>query len=226
MKLPYMKYLSLVVSVLLLSYVANAALPPILGPSTLCTGSSTTLTNSVTGGTWTSGSPGVASIGASSGLVSGISVGTAVITYTDGIDFAYSTITVNPSPSAITGSTVLCVGSSGLLSATPSGGFWSSSNPSIGTIAITGSITGISGGTTTITYTVAGCFSSVIVSVNNVPIISTPSTVCIGSSSGAIGTPSGGTWSSSAPGTATIDAGGTVTPIAPGTTTISYRWIK
>jgi hypothetical protein len=73
---------------------------PILGNTPICMGSSgITLTNSVTGGTWTSGTPGVATINPVTGLVTPVSPGTTVITYTycSGCPTTV-TVTVNPIP--------------------------------------------------------------------------------------------------------------------------------
>src|SRR5665811_88390 len=49
-----------------------------------CVGSTTLLADATPGGTWTSVPLGVATVNASTGLVTGISAGTAVITYTIG----------------------------------------------------------------------------------------------------------------------------------------------
>jgi hypothetical protein len=53
----------------------------ILGSTSLATGSSTTLSNAVSGGTWVSSNPSVASI-STTGVITGIAAGTATITYT------------------------------------------------------------------------------------------------------------------------------------------------
>ncbi len=57
------------------------ALPAaITGTATVCSGSTTTLSDA-SGGNWTSSNTAVATVGASSGIVSGVTPGTAVITY-------------------------------------------------------------------------------------------------------------------------------------------------
>ena len=56
---------------------------PILGLTTYCNGLSTLLSDSTADGVWTSSNPSVATAGYTTGLVSGISLGTATITYTD-----------------------------------------------------------------------------------------------------------------------------------------------
>lgn len=78
----------------------------ITGASSVCLGSNLSLSNSVSGGTWSSSSPGVASINAS-GLVTSVSSGTTVIKYlvTNGSGCSDSTtksISVNTSTSSST----------------------------------------------------------------------------------------------------------------------------
>ncbi|MDR3704888.1 MAG: DUF5018 domain-containing protein [Paludibacteraceae bacterium] len=59
----------------------NAA-PIITGASNVSRGSTTTLSADITGGTWTSGTPAVATIDSSTGLLTGVSGGSTIITYT------------------------------------------------------------------------------------------------------------------------------------------------
>lgn len=70
-------------------------------------------------------------------------------------------ITVNPAPIVdnINGVSTVCLGLSTIYTNTTSGGTWSSSNTSVATVDVTGLITTIAAGTTTISYTVtnAGC---------------------------------------------------------------------
>ncbi|WP_309641907.1 Ig-like domain-containing protein [Flavobacterium sp.] len=54
----------------------------ITGFQNICIGSETTFTSTITEGTWSSANPAVATVNATSGLVTGISAGTAIITYT------------------------------------------------------------------------------------------------------------------------------------------------
>ena len=79
------------------------------------------------------------------------------------------TITLSPLPDAITGSTSICSGSVTTLSNTTPGGIWSSSNPLVATITSLGAVTGVSAGTSVISYTVAGCAATVTITVNPVP---------------------------------------------------------
>ena len=93
--------------------LANPTAVTITGTTTLCAGGTSTLTGSGTAATsnpWVSASTGVASV-TNLGVVSAVSSGTSVITYTDNKGCsATETITVNALPT-ISGSTAVCVGS-------------------------------------------------------------------------------------------------------------------
>ena len=195
------------------------------GTLTVCQGSTTTLTDATPGGTWSSGTPGVATIGAGTGIVSGVSGGTSIITYTTAAGCTRTAIvTVNPL-APISGILSLCAGSTTTLTDAIAGGTWSSGTPGIATIgAATGLVTAITNGTTTIVYTTsAGCTVNAVVTVNPLSPITGPLTVCQGSTTTLTDAAAGGTWSSSTPGVATIGAAtGLVTGIAGGTTTIVY----
>ncbi|MHB9140824.1 MAG: T9SS type B sorting domain-containing protein [Paludibacter sp.] len=176
--------------------VSTNSISAITGTTTVCVGSNTQLTDLTSGGTWSSGSTGIATINASSGLVTGVSAGTSLITYAVtnvcGTTSVTSTITVNPLPTvaAITGSTNVCVGSTTQLANTTSFGSWSSNSPGVATVSAGGAggpgglVTGISEGTSLITYTInnGSCSKSVsqLVTVTTIPTISgtTPGSVC------------------------------------------------
>ena len=71
----------------------------ITGPATLCVHGTITLQNTTTGGTWSSTNSSIASVNATTGVVTGIRFGTATIDYTVsnacGIGTARKTVTVN-----------------------------------------------------------------------------------------------------------------------------------
>ncbi len=199
-------------------------LPPITGTTHCCVGDSKILSNAYTGGTWSSMSPGIVSINSVTGVYTGVMAGTAVIVYTDPCGrTTTTTVTVNPNP-VVTGPPTVCVGSTIALLASVPGGTWSSSNTSRATVNSSGVVTGVSGGSVIITYTLpTGCFGTLPVTVNNLPTITGPASVCVGSTSTPLtGTPSGGTWSSSDITIATISAGGAVTGVSAGTVVITY----
>ena len=218
--------------------VPNAGV--VTGASTLCAGLSTSFgSNGSTGGTWSSSNPSIASVNATSGVVTGVAAGNAIITYTVttvcGTQNASSNITINPVLSAgiISGGTSVCNGSSlNLVSDGSTGGIWTSSNTAVATVdAATGVVSSVSPGNTIITYTVSnvcGSFAATrLITVNamaSVGSISGASTVCVGSSTtlSVAGTP-GGTWSSSNTAAATVNAAtGVVSGVSAGTTTITY----
>ncbi len=97
---------------------------------------STTLSDAVAGGIWSSSASAIASIGSLTGTVTSGSVGIAVITYSTGCGAA-ATVTVNVTsgPPAILGPTTICSGGLTMtLSDATTGGSWSSSNTFVATI--------------------------------------------------------------------------------------------
>jgi len=195
-------------------------------PRILC--GDTTIT---TAATWSSSNVAVATVastGTSCAAVTGVSVGTAIITCIQGTTVSTLTVTVNTSPAAITGSLgPICVGTTTSLSCATAGGTWSSSPSWVVSVGgLTGVVTGVAGGTATIYYTVgAGCSSTAVVTVTPVPyvdsVMGAPS-VCAGATTTYTCITTGGVWSSSNPSVATVSSSGVVTGVAVGTARISY----
>ncbi len=209
------------------SVTINPLPATITGTLSVCVGLTTTLSDAATGGTWTSASTGIATIGSASGVVTGIATGTSVITYTLPTGCTITgVVTVNPNPTAVNGALVLCAGASAVLADGTLGGTWSSSNLSVATVdAITGIYTGVSGGTSTLTYTLpTGCIATAVVTVNPVPgTIIGALTVCEGTTSLLTDATPGGMWYSSIPPLASIGStSGIVTGISAGTVFITY----
>lgn len=202
---------------------------PITGSLSVCTALTTTLSSSVPGGTWSSSGP-AAAVDAATGVVTGSSVGTATITYRTPTACIYTAVvTVSALPVGVTGPFSLCAGSTGTMSTASPGGTWSSSFTSIATVdPVSGVLTGVAGGIATITYTLpSGCFRTTDVTINPLPApITGAGPVCISGTRLLENTTAGGTWSSSAPGVATVDAGGLVTGVGAGTATITYTLIS
>lgn len=106
------------------------------GDQNICVGDSSTFSSSVSGGSWTSSDPDIATINANTGLVNGIAADTATMTYTvstPGCADAIATliVTVYPLPLAptITGPTSFCADSSiTLTSSSATGYLWSPGN--------------------------------------------------------------------------------------------------
>jgi trimeric autotransporter adhesin len=202
--------------------------PAITGNTTVCEGFTTTLSHATSGGTWSSSVTGVATIDGSTGVVSGIAAGTSIITYTVSAGcFTTTTVNVYGPPTAISGTTTLCDATAATFTNATSGGSWSSSNTSVGTIAASsGLFIAVGSGTTTITYEVTGtgCYTTQEVTVNPVPAaISGSSSMCLGDTITLSSATSGGSWSSTSAGVAPIDsATGIVVGNAGGASTISY----
>lgn len=204
----------------------NALPAPISGATTVCAGSSTTLATGPAGGTWSSGSTGVATIGSASGVVNGLTIGSTVITYTLPTTCAVTTtVNVSTAPTAITGAATVCSGAMTTLTSTPIGGLWTSSNTARARVNSTsGEVTGVSAGTTTITYSLGtGCTvtKNMTVMPSPAPITGTMG-MCAGTSTMLTTATSGGTWGSSATGIATVSSTGTVNGLTAGMAVISY----
>ncbi len=158
----------------------NAApnVPAISGSNQVCVGSSISLSNSLSGGVWSSYAVGRATVN-STGQVYGNSVGTSDITYTVTAggcstsvsksisvmplptmpSIGYAAGTVNPQAGAPAGS--YCVGKTFTVEGTPAGGTWSSSGI-VGVTAL-GVVTINAAGAGTLTYTYtngSGCSNS------------------------------------------------------------------
>ncbi len=212
-------------SILVLLLVAlSATSQTITGVLSVCEGGSTGLTGTPAGGTWVSASPAVAAV-SSTGTVSGLTVGTAVVTYTLGSTPVTAVVTVNAAPAPVTGGTSVCVGSTIPLYDVTGGGIWSSSSPAIASVSTTGVVTGVSAGSAVISYSLAtGCYAIKSVTVNpNPSSITGASNLCTGVPSTMYCYPSGGTWSTTTSSFLSIgSSSGVVNPVFPGLGTVIY----
>ncbi len=137
----------------------------ILGPSSVCVGSTINMYDSTAGGVWTSSATSVATINPTTGVVTGVAAGTTSIVYTvtsscGGTISTSRTISVITGSSAgtISGPTTVVAGSNITLTDGISGGSWTSGSTGVATInASTGVVTGIAAGVTVITYSVMAC---------------------------------------------------------------------
>lgn len=202
--------------------VYNKPATQLTGNASICVGSNTQLLPAV-GGVWQSTNPTVAMV-TNSGLVTGLTNGTAQFIFTESVSGCTSdpttAVVVLTKPTVqITGPNTLCVGSTTTLSPT-SGGTWQSSNPAVATVTNSGIVTGVSQGMVNFTFNLnGGCISdpTPYLTVNGKPSIAItgPLSVCVGVTT-QLQPSTGGTWVSSKPTVATINNSGVVTAVAPG----------
>jgi gliding motility-associated-like protein len=209
------------------------------GTQNVCVGLTTTFSSTVAGGAWSSSDTTVATVNPTTGIITGVSAGPAIINYlvtgTGGCSNASTTrsITVNPLPIAgtLNGTQNVCVGLTTAFSSTVAGGVWSSSDATAATVNAIGIVTGVAAGAAVIKYEVTnafGCKSNVTrtVTINPIPAAGTLSgtqNVCVGLTTTFSSTVTGGVWSSSNTAAATVNAAtGVVTGVASGTANINY----
>ncbi|MCL2435811.1 MAG: hypothetical protein FWD09_06720, partial [Lentimicrobiaceae bacterium] len=201
--------------------VKNSGISAIGGDSTVCEGNTITLTNAVTGGTWISSNPEIATVDIISGEVMGISAGSVEISYkveNNGCTGTTSTIiAVASSPNAGTISEVssVCERSSVILTSSVAGGTWASVHPEVATVNEWGVLTGVSAGVAKIVYSVTqnGCTDTTSVNITVIAFpdageIEIPAAICVNDTViASTSTPvQNTTWLSSNPEIAKIDA--------------------
>ena len=205
--------------------------PQITGSTSVCKGSTTTLSGATTSSTnnpWQTSVPLVGTV-SSGGVVTAVAAGTTNIIFTDNKGCTDTAIlTVKPLPT-ITGSRNVCMGILDTLigSGTASNPAWTSSNASINIGITNGILSTNTSGKTLITYTDnTGCSVSDSFIVNNNPTIAgVSSPFCIGSSMSL--TSSGGAarlnaWTSTASNVASINNNGFMTALSYGSTVVRF----
>lgn len=136
--------------------------------------------------------------------------------------------TVNPGPTTapITGTFTVCIGATTDLDNATPGGTFTSSTPAVATVNSTnGIVTGVSAGTTTITYVVGTGNVTAVVTVLAAPTVAPitgTAVVCTGLNTTLSNATPGGVWSSSNTAIGTISTSGVFTGISAGNTVISY----
>ena len=137
-----------------LGYPTGAVLT---GAASICPGASSTMSSSVTGGTWTTTDPSIVSI-TTGGTVTGMASGTANVAYTRN-NGCFSTRNVRPvrvngatTLGLIGGPSVVVMPATIALTNPVAGGSWSSTNTSVANISSGGVVTGVAYGLDTIIY--------------------------------------------------------------------------
>ncbi|WP_282090413.1 Ig-like domain-containing protein, partial [Aquimarina algiphila] len=194
------------------------------GTQEACIAGTTTFSSTEAGGSWSSANTSIATINASTGLITGVAAGTVTMTYTvsgtggcpDATATRDVTITAPPVAGTLSGTTEACIAGTTTFSSTEAGGSWSSADISIATInASTGLITGVAAGTVTMTYTISGaggCPDATAtrdVTITAPPVAGTLSgtqEACIAGTTTFSSTEAGGSWSSADITIATINS--------------------
>ncbi len=111
-----MRYIYLTLIAFFFSASAFASLSPIAGSGNVCIGLTDTLTNTTPGGIWSSSNPTLASVGASSGIVTAHGVGSVTIIYTVGTNAVAKVVTINSLPNIynVFGGGAYCAGTGGV----------------------------------------------------------------------------------------------------------------
>jgi len=156
--------------------IVTTATGYISAPHPMCAATPTTLTDGTSGGVWSSSNTAIATINATTGVATGVSAGTVNFSYTVtgicGLASTWDTVSVlTTTPTAtLSGPTSVMVPS--VITITPSvrGGTWSSSNTAAATVDGSGNVTGVSPGTTTISYSLTGC-SGVVTATTIITVI-------------------------------------------------------
>ncbi len=218
-----------VTTVIVVPSISGSAAP-------LCVGDSVLLSDSLSGGSWSSSDTTIATV-SSTGVVRAVRTGSATIVYSYsticGTSSASRSVVVANTPVAgvISGSTSVCQGANTTFTDASAGGVWSSDDATIATVSSTGVVRGVGGGSTIISYTVtSSCGASAVaikgITVNPLPVAGRPiagaSSVCVGSNISLSDTSHTGSWSSSNTSIATVTTGGVVRGVAAGSVNIRY----
>lgn len=223
-----------------LSVIENYPLPPnapIFGIDSICVGSTTTLTNTVTGGIWVSKDTTLATVSAS-GIVTARRAGVDTIYYytiaQGDTNASMKRITIDaysPVGPITAARSTLCAGALLALTDSMPNGIWRSSNTALATVDSAGYVRGISNGVVTITYSIsnscASTMDTILLTVQpatgyTIGAITGAGHVCRGSNITVSDTSMGGSWTSNDTAIASINASGVVTGRSYGSVIITY----
>ena len=230
--------------------IATFVLNPITGSMPICIGASISLSDSTTGGVWTSSDSAIATVNSATGVVTGIAPGIATISYTASGSSTTAVVTVNPavvnSGIDLYPATTFCQGDYSLFGGIDSGFTWRVSNSTYGTYTIYGVdsvdkivtygydsstilVRFLAAGTDTIVYTVSNSCgslsSSVVITINPLPTISAiagSSSICTGSSVSLTDSFGGGVWAAYGGHAIINDTSGSLTGTSVGVDSVVY----
>jgi hypothetical protein len=205
----------------------NAGPSAIDGPDSVCVGSTTTLSDIVAGGTWSSMSPAIGSVN-STGDVTGILPGTTVIKYSIGTCVVNVTVTVHSTPAPIAGPDSVCFSGTASYTDATAGGVWNSVFPTVGMISSTGIFTPLQVNLAIITYvTAGGCTQNKQIRVVDTAMdITGGNSLCLGNTLVLADGSTGGAWRSSFPAIASVTPSGffgIINGLSQGVDTIFYK---
>ena len=149
-----------------------AGLSAITGRDTVCAGDFINLSDSTSGGTWSSSDTTRAIVNPYTGMVTGVYGGSATITYTLSPGCFVTKLMVVNALLPIIGDTAVCAGSTTIFSDLTPGGTWTSNNLGVATVGPgTGIGYGVASGITVITYTLPnGCNRKQTLEVYGLPL--------------------------------------------------------
>lgn len=221
----------------LLNVIVPPAVGVVTGADTVCQGSSTLMTASVPGGTWSSTTVSFVTIDPLSGMATGVGNGSVNIRYTISNTGCAAVASKSlrsyaPNVGIISGPVNVCVtGATVTLTNSIAGGVWSATNPRVTINPVSGLVAGVSTGLDTIRYMVTGslgCTATASRTINVSPavvpsagVITGGTSVCTASILYLSETVSGGVWSVSNT-NATISAFGDLTGLVAGTDSVLY----
>ena len=219
-----MKKIILTLFNLVLSFITIAAILPILGNTSVCSGTYNLLYDSTAGGTWSSNDTGIVSV-VGAGEIHAIATGITTITYTVGTSYVTTIVTVNPTPPPIYGlsqDTICGPLIIYLYDSMPGGGVWGYDGALISLLDFTsnnGDFMIEGSGYSHITFTdTLGCVATVAFRVLAGATFSLATyTIHVGSTTTIFGGWEPNTWTSTNTAIATVDySSGVVTGISPG----------
>lgn len=196
--------------------------PTITAPSSLCVGATAQLSPS-TNVTWSSSHLSRATV-TNAGVLTGVAAGNVTLTVLDNTTQCSNTATVTiVAKPTVTAAAFVCV--NGTINLSPAtGGTWATSDGLLASVTNAGLVTGIAPGSVQFTFTnsTTTCSNTTsAVTVRPQPILTSPASVCMGST-GLLSPISGGTWTSLATGTATVTNAGVISPVNPGNVTFRF----